>query len=101
MKDFLARLLFWMISAPSPSPSTSFAEEGEVNTALYPCLKVRLKLGYTGRTDLNEYFPFEQTLLQIIWISSILIIQVGREGEIRYDKALRAISDTCPHPSEQ
>jgi hypothetical protein len=72
-----------------------------VNTALYACLKVRLKLGYIGGTDLNEYFRLEQTLLQIIRISSILIIQVGREGEIRYDTALRAISDTCLHPSEQ
>jgi hypothetical protein len=26
-----------MISAPSPSPSTSLAEEGDVNIALKPC----------------------------------------------------------------
>jgi hypothetical protein len=33
--DLVARLLFRMISMPSPSPSVSFAEEGDVNTALY------------------------------------------------------------------
>jgi hypothetical protein len=30
----LARLLFSRMSAPSPSPSTSLAEDGDVNVAL-------------------------------------------------------------------
>ena len=34
VEDALARLLFSMTSAPSPSPSTFFAEDGDVNTAL-------------------------------------------------------------------
>jgi hypothetical protein len=77
-----------MISAPSPSPSTSFAEEGDVKTALYPCLKVRLQSDYTNGTDLNKYFALEQTFLQIFRIGSIPIIQVSRKGEICHDTAL-------------
>jgi hypothetical protein len=101
LKDFLARLLFWIISVPSPSPSTTFAEEGDVNTALYPCVQVRLQPGHTSGTNLNEYFTLKQTLLQIIRIGGIAIVQVGRKGEIRHNIALRAISNACPNPGEQ
>jgi hypothetical protein len=59
LKDFLVHLLFWMMSAPSPSPSTSIAEEGDVNTTLYPCLERRLPLGDARKADLNEYFFLE------------------------------------------
>jgi hypothetical protein len=36
-----ARLLFSMMSAPSPSPSASLAEEGDVNMALKACIEMR------------------------------------------------------------
>jgi hypothetical protein len=36
-----ARLLFSMMSALSPSPSASLAEEGDVNMALKACIEMR------------------------------------------------------------
>lgn len=40
--DFrLARMLFAIISAPSPSPSTSLADEGDVKMALKACSAMR------------------------------------------------------------
>jgi hypothetical protein len=77
-----------MISVPSPSPSMSFAKEGDMKMALYPCLKVRLQSDYTNGIDLNKYFALEQTFLQIFWIGSIPIIQVSWKGEISHNTAL-------------
>jgi hypothetical protein len=51
------------MSASSPSPSISFAEDGDAKTALYVYKNARNMKGYFSTMNLNENFTLKQALL--------------------------------------
>lgn len=63
-----ARLLFSMMSAPSPSPSASLAEDGDVNMALKAWRRDIFEYIITARipgTDLDQDLGHEEAFLEI------------------------------------